>query len=125
MMKRDMELIKKLLLHIEENGIHGKLLRGIEVEGYTPQETSYHVKLLVTNGFVEGKNAGADGYPMWIPGDITWEGQEFISGFKNENVWLSFKEKFGDQLQSLPMGVVASVLKDLSKAYIKDKLGME
>ena len=45
-MKRDMDLIRNILLEIEKQDINSTHIRPIVVDGYTPMEIMQHVKLM-------------------------------------------------------------------------------
>lgn len=58
-MKRDFELIRKILLHEEEfhDGVH-RIVNGTEYTEYTNNVLCYHYKLLSDEGLLEGKSEG-------------------------------------------------------------------
>lgn len=92
-MKRDMNLVKELLFYVETNSTPGELLRNVEIDDYSYEEISYHIKLLVQSGLLEGRSANIDQLFLWYAGDITWQGHEFLSAIRNETVWSKIKTK--------------------------------
>ena len=52
-MKRDMDLIRDILLQIEKQDINMFQYESIAVEGHTPMEVMQHVKLMEQRGLVE------------------------------------------------------------------------
>lgn len=117
MMRMDMELIKKILLYVEEHGEPGKLMRQVEIDGYSVTEVSYHIKLLSQNGLLEGRDARIDQYFLWYAGDITWAGHEFLSSIRNDTVWKKLKDKFKEEGGAIPF----SILKALAIKYTEQQ----
>ncbi len=123
-MKRDMELIRKILFYIEENGDSETLIRQWDIEGHNFKEVSYHVKLLVERGLVNGRDSGISQYLLWYADSLTWEGHDFLDAIKNDTIWE--KVKAGIKSKGLEIGQVSfGVLKEYAKVEIKSKLGIE
>ena len=59
-MKRDLELIRKLVLTVEDLPT-GTVIDDIEIEDYTPEQIGYHSYLLIDSGLAEGIDMGAMG----------------------------------------------------------------
>ncbi|MGB6404684.1 MAG: DUF2513 domain-containing protein, partial [Candidatus Sulfotelmatobacter sp.] len=51
-MKRDMDLLRALLLKIEELPPAGDFTGNIEIEGHTPEEVAYHAQLAQDAGLI-------------------------------------------------------------------------
>jgi hypothetical protein len=92
-MKRDMDLGRKILFAIEEcQDPWGP--RDFEIEGYSNQEISYHIKMLCQAGLIEAEDCssmGPDGY-SWDAGPLTWEGHEFLEAARDNNRWEATKK---------------------------------
>lgn len=87
-MKRDMDLIRLLLLEIEARG--GGVtsqINDLRIEGYTPEQVGHHVWLLEDGGFiicVEGEVVDeAELYPRCL----TWKGHEVLDAVRDPEVW--------------------------------------
>ena len=85
-MKRDMDLIRKILFHIEESNELDT--RNIDISGYEKNIVDYHIKLLN-----EAKLLNADILPpergtifIRTIGGLTWQGHDFLDAARNENV---------------------------------------
>ncbi len=77
-MKRDMQLVLKLLLFIEERG--GRLFQGtIPIEGYDRNAVIHHLYLCVDAGFVE---LGADTLANKGPLVLTWKGCDYLDQYR-------------------------------------------
>lgn len=120
--KRDMELIRKLLLHIEEN-TGGKRLRSTEIEldDYEKDEIGYHLKLLIDAGFTDAicSTAARDEFPECLIKGLTWVGHDFLDSVRNDGVWGHVKNAIK------PLGTVPfEVMKCVAVAYISKQLGL-
>jgi len=122
-MKRDMELIRKILLYLEEKQDVSNW-DAVVIEKYDPKVISYHIKLLYQAGLIEAKPLNTkDSYGMWLAKGLTWDGHEFLDSVKNDTVWEKVKE--GIKSKGLELGQVSfSVLIDFVKFKLKEKLGI-
>jgi len=120
-MKRDMELIRKLLFLIEElDDPHKELKIPSDID---KQVAVYHLKLLEQAGYTENNIKYAGNQPLWIYSSLTWDGHEFLDSVKNDTVWEKVKE--GIKSKGLELGQVSfSVLIDFVKFKLKEKLGI-
>ncbi|MCY3972441.1 MAG: DUF2513 domain-containing protein [Acidobacteria bacterium] len=90
-MKRDLQLIKEILLYVEEHAEEGAAPIGrIDLEGeYSQPQIAGHVQLLLIDaGFVDGKicrthTSGSS----YLVSRLTWSGSEFLDDARDERVW--------------------------------------
>ena len=85
-MKRDMDLIRKVMLAAEKTEDPGELIDP-KFEGRTEQEISYHIALLDDAGLLHGQDRSAIGVFRWSAGTLTWAGHEFVESVRDEDVW--------------------------------------
>jgi hypothetical protein len=119
-MKRDMDLIRKLMLRLEEldgTGISNSNL----LEGYGAEEVMYHNYLLANAGLAIGcdSSSGDSFLPQWYLNALTWDGHEFLDAARNETNWKKAKERFAGV-----GGFSLSILKDLLVALMKQQIGL-
>ena len=73
-MKRDMNLVHKLLLFVQDKG--SRLFSGpIQIEGYERDQVIHHLYLVVDAGFVE---LGAETIANRGPLVLTWKGYDYL-----------------------------------------------
>lgn len=94
-MKRDLDLIRKLLIYFEEKP-------GLEVEespaidGYDQSTLQYHLRLMYEAGLITCEIARSSITPERIirvcASDLTWEGHEFLMKVQSETTWQCVKE---------------------------------
>jgi hypothetical protein len=97
-MKRDMELIRKLLFNIEEN--HRDFsLNGIALEGYDTETLGYHCELLYEAGLVSEYNPVLTGAGLldFFVGGITWQGHDYLELIRDDDVWEKTKAQVNER----------------------------
>lgn len=92
-MKRDPELIRKLLIAIENSPPEGLSIPPLPFEDYSLETVVYHIELLRDANFVEasiwsgfGRAGGAR------VKRLKWDGTEFLDSIRNDNIWEKAKE---------------------------------
>ena len=90
-MKRDMELIRRVLLEVEARpDAHTARL---QLPEYPDAVVSHHVGLLVQAGLLEGQSYVGSDEEDWYPSKLTWEGHEFLDNIRNDAVWKEVTRK--------------------------------
>jgi len=125
-MKRDMDLIRELLIGIEaDQRLDGK--RWIEpdaqdnfgvvgVSSHSAKEVAYHLEMLMDAGLIEGKCGLAE---MPRVSKLTWQGHEFLDNIRDSGIWGKTKKR----LEGLP-SVAFAVVVELAKAEARKYLGL-
>lgn len=112
-MKRDMDLIRELLILIENQEDDSR-----ELKLPTSIDRSfavYQLRLLEQAGYTKNNIHYADNKPMWIYSSLTWDGQEFLGAIKNETVWRKVKQTLVEKGGSIPMEVLKSLAIKISE----------
>lgn len=122
-MRRDMDLIRGLLLFIEADAKFDgtKLFAYEEPEQFgfsekSIEEVKYHLKLLISEGFVNGTDA--EKALPFISG-LTWNGHEFLDNIRDKTIWERTKKRLDDLgLVSVSMNILGEIAKAELKKYI-------
>jgi hypothetical protein len=122
-MKRDMELIRTILLEVEAHQNPNTQVN-LKAPGYSPENVSHHVKILAQHGYVEAFDAGGLEGICWIPRSLTWEGHEFLDATRNETVWQKLKAHLKDKGMDAGMALPLDVIKQLAIQFISDHVGL-
>lgn len=87
-MKRDMELIRKILLAIEEQYVDVALC-GLSIDGYGMKEVAYHCRYLNEAGLVSNYTGRYGGNELiWFSvGSLTPEGHDLLDKIRDDSVW--------------------------------------
>ena len=119
-MKRDMELIRELLLVVEE-GPGFEASKKI-IEGYTQEQINYHAGLLIEAGLAEGQGlcTMGDPTPKYTLFKLTWNGHEFLDAARDDGRWKTAMAKVAEMGGTVTIGVLQSIL----VAVMKVKFGI-
>lgn len=85
-MKRDMELIREILLQIERNDSPRNPIQ-IEIENTSAEIISYHIELLDEARLINAKDLSDTGGYEWQAINLTWSGHEFLDASRNSKIW--------------------------------------
>ena len=116
-MKRNMELIRWLLLRSEGDEEAAKAC-----EAFTVEERAYHVQLLIDAGLVEGVVRRDEvGNPNGaIVSRLTWAGHDFLQSVRDDTIW----KKAKDQVFKPGASWTFDLLKEWAKQEVKQRLGL-
>ena len=123
-MKRDMDLVRNLLLAIERDPqLDGSVWKrpdgpeDWEITGCNEVEMAYHLRMLIEEGLVDGDETLSS--PMPSVSRLTWNGHEFLDDIRDPSVWASVKQRAG-----ILASVGLAIIGELAKAEIKKRLGL-
>ncbi|MCW9059410.1 MAG: DUF2513 domain-containing protein [Gammaproteobacteria bacterium] len=116
-MKRDMELIRKILFAVENEE------KDNPIEGYSENVLRYHQALLIEAGLLEGKvlhgNVTFSESPVSVLiKKLTWEGHELLAAVRRDSIWNTIKSDF----QEASVETIIKVAKQLAEGWAKKKV---
>ncbi len=112
-MQRNMELIRTILLRME-NDVSGRGLKDLNLWAYSKEQISYHAHIMLQEGLIEGVHTTSfesDGLEV-APTNLTWKGHEFLDLIRDQDRWNRAKAIIA-QVGSAPLAVWIKVLTDL------------
>ncbi|MCG8094210.1 MAG: DUF2513 domain-containing protein [Candidatus Thiodiazotropha endolucinida] len=122
-MKRDLELIRKLLVHLEEKPTD-EMIKELEIGGYDKDQVMYHFILMDEAGFIRCERIVSSSTPDRVikvhPFSLTWQGHEFLEAARNKKIWKSALNK----VKGASGSVSVEVLKELLVAMLKEGVGL-
>jgi hypothetical protein len=116
-MKRDFDLIREILLKIEEKESATGWI-DLYIEGYTQEQISYHVKLLAEADFLDARDASTHDGICWKPISLTWQGHDFLDAARDAKIWKKAKSTLTSKIQSFTFEVLKGLLVEYSKQAI-------
>ena len=125
-MKRDFNLIRKILLDIEKSP-PGKTISKLHYENYDEEVVKEHIRLLMNAKIIEGEIKISDevigccNQQMIIWYEIkrlTWEGHNFLNNAKNDTVWKKVMADAENKGMSLSMSVLNGLLTKAVEKYM-------
>jgi hypothetical protein len=128
LMKRDMEVIRRILLQVQQRTDLAP--KPIEIEGVDPIVVGRHVEMLYREGMRDGprpvQSLRRDSEPPFIlVKDLSFAGHDFIAALENDSVWSAIKKRFSAaELAGIPLSVIKDVGMGLLKEWAKSKAGL-
>lgn len=108
LMKRDLELVKRIAVAVE--GKRDFMASEIEIPGQEPWVVARHVELMVATGILDGSPGpdAIEGQRIYRVRDLTNFGHDFAGSIQDAAVWTQLADLFpGEKLQQTPLRVVA------------------
>ncbi len=114
-MKRDMDLVRKLLLNLEGE-------ENIDLSSSSDEQKLYHTALLIDAELVFGAIArGGQGQISAAKAfNLTWKGHEFIDAARDEKSWSRALAKVKSTCGTATLGIIQELL----NLALKDRLGL-
>jgi len=116
-MKRDMELIRKMVLAVEDAPT-GYAPDDLDIEGYTDEQIAYHAHLMVQAGLAAGMDTTHLGScnPSAQLTSLTWDGHEFAADARDETTWKKAMTIVQEKGGAVSLDVIKALLSHLVKA---------
>ena len=108
-MRRDMDLARAILLDLERVDKAGRIA-DIQIEGKTPYEIKYHVRLLAEAGLVRTLEDPPKAIRDRTPIALTWAGHEFVEASRDDGLWQKAKRSVSEKAGGLPFDVLKATL---------------
>jgi hypothetical protein len=124
-MKRDMDLIRQMLLALEQRDQDGEERAErkdpTDVEGYSQQERMYNAALIIESGLAKGDIVeGAFGKVMCAGLDrLTVAGHDFLDAARDDTIWKKAKEK----VMKPGAAFTFEIVKEWLKVEIRSRIG--
>lgn len=110
-MRRDMDLIRKLVFYVEDVGPI-RSIRDVSIDNYTPEQIGYHCYLIVDAGYAKGVQVGGLGsrLPECLILHLTSAGHDFADNARSDTVWNSVKSKIAGTANSVSISTLGRLL---------------
>ena len=122
-MKRNLDLIRAILLYIEEAEQYPVYSDTIEIPEATEEMISFHVQLLADAGYINYLDAtacGGEGLVCYYINRLTMAGCDYLDGIRDDGIWKNVKA----QLSSAACSVTLEVVKSVASSIILGKIGI-
>lgn len=125
-MKRDMDLVRDILLKIEEAdsaNVRDFLSQDATEEEYL--KLTEHLHMLIDEvGFVSGIQAHTMAGKNWLNLRLTWDGHEYLDTIKDPEIWRLTKEG-ATKAGGFSLDLLAALAKGLIKKKIEHHTGID
>ncbi|HWU62311.1 MAG TPA: DUF2513 domain-containing protein [Ensifer sp.] len=121
-MKRDMDLIRELMLWLESQDLRPGMVRylsaydgDLTLDGYTPEQIDGHLELISRSGFiVNGESRPMRGIAYM---GLEWIGHDFVDSVRDPDVWRATKN-----VVQKAKGFSVDLIVDIAKGVLKKKI---
>lgn len=117
-MKRDMDLIRDVLIAVEDDSNDPNSWIDIELPEHNSLEISYHIMLLDQAGLLDAIDLSTKDGSEWKARSLTWAGHEFLDSARDEKLWNSVKKSLGKRVASASFELVKEVLISEAKRHL-------
>ena len=108
-MKRDWDLIRKILLKLEEKADNTSFLENDVFDGVSPIIVNYHYKLLEQAGLITLEDLSDLDGENYVALSLTWQGHEFFDKIRSDNVWNKINNAAKAKSLDLSFDVIKSI----------------
>jgi len=124
-MKRNWDVIRELLMKVEECTLPSEMIRISHFAAERAAEISYHMTLLIEAGLVKGQVLQTldPGPKDFFAQRLTWEGHEFLDAIRSNTVWERTKKLFLEKGLEMTFDLVKSAAKEIAAVVVKGALG--
>ena len=119
-MRRDPDLIRKLLFHFEEK-LDYTAERCPAIEGYSELDIIYHMLLLAQAGFLDHQpewTKSRDRIVRVLGFGLTWNGHEFLEAARDDTVWQKAKARVAEKIGGMPFDIMLALLREIAKRQV-------
>jgi hypothetical protein len=113
-MKRDMNLIRSILLEIERVADDRRYFSLRDSELAPDDVLFYHLSLLKEAGLI---NATLTGQRLAAVHGLTWNGHEFLDNIRNDKVWADVTQRVAGHGGSAAFSVIVELAKKAALGY--------
>ena len=104
-MKRDMDLIRLILLEIEK--AEENEVENMNIDGYSKEDIVFNAKLLKQNNMIENFEENVLG--NYYIGSLTWGGSDYLDSIRDNSKWKRIKSVIKEKALPFTFDIVKSV----------------
>lgn len=96
-MKRNWELVRKILIKLEQQAEADGWLVSDDVQGFDAETVAYHIKMLHQAKLIDAVETGGIDRFDYTARALTWDGHEFLDKIRKDTVWNGVKKTIKDK----------------------------
>ena len=119
-MKRDMDLVRLILLEIEDK-YRSTAIYDLAIDGYDTEMVAYHCKILYEAGLISDYKAQYADNEIYVfgVGSLAWDGDDFLEKIRDDSQWKKVKETITKKGLPLVVDTIKSVANALISATVE------
>lgn len=120
-MRRDLNLVRALLLHIEGKGLENALEAvNLDIPPWTSEQVVYHCLLLDDAGYIEARDASTMAETNMLIFRMTASGHDYLDAVRSDTVWRAVT----DRLKGEGISAGLELAKSLALSITSKMLGI-
>ena len=121
-MKRDMDLVRLILLEIEDK-YRSTAIYDLAIDGYDTEMVAYHCKILYEAGLISDYKAQYADNEIYVfgVGSLTWDGNDFLEKIRDDSQWKKVKETITKKGLPFVVDTIKSVANALISATVEGR----
>lgn len=122
-MKRDMDLVRTILLEIEKSDSFVDA-SNFATNNHSFDEVCYHVDLMGSYGLIDAKTykGGSGSYIECTIYGLTWDGCDYLDAIRDESIWKKTKEIIKNSVGSTTMALIKEAACMVTKKMIESAI---
>ena len=115
-MKRDMDLVRNLLLATERADC---AIDAMDLyDEYSNDQVAFHVEMMTAHGLIDARcKYSHEGSPLIVKiNGLTWEGYDYLDAIRSDSVWQRSKAAIKEAVGDAPLSVIKEVCSELASA---------
>ena len=127
-MKRDMDLVRLILMEIEEK-YRSTAIYNLTIDGYDTDTVAYHCKILDEAGLISDYKATYADNKIYtfVVGPLTWDGNDFLEKIRDDSRWKKVKDTISqkglpliiDTIKSIANAIISAAAEGVTNSIIK------
>lgn len=124
-MKRDLELVRKILFAIEAKPDVGSWLAPSQMNliDWSEQEVNYHLLILEEAGYIKTIKQNYDNETHYFALRLTWDGHEFLEAARDDTRWNKAVSTLG-RFGTFAFDILKPILVDIARQSIRAALNL-
>ncbi|MHB0922571.1 MAG: DUF2513 domain-containing protein [Bellilinea sp.] len=125
-MKRDLDLIRLILLKVESNEelIPTLEAKDFSFDEYSHDQVKYNIKLLIDADYINGKTRAYLGGNMdFVFEGLTWAGHDFLDASRDDARWAKAKSIL-NEVKDYSLELAIKVLSELAIVAARQAMGL-
>jgi DNA-binding transcriptional ArsR family regulator len=113
-MKRDWELIRKILIAVEEQADGDGYVDADVIPGHDRGRVSSHIEILGEAGLIKARRMGPPGSGgLFAATALTWRGHELLGQIRKDSAWGRIKSLTAEKGLSLSVDVIVAAARSV------------
>ena len=117
-MKRDLDLIRQILLTVEEDHDGKQAITSLYISGYSRTTVQYHIRLLAEGDYLDVNQIDTFAGTTYHIQGMTFKGHDYLDTIRDNTVWTQTKERLAQVGNTASLALVKATATEILKALL-------